>query len=257
MAPDRFQSALSGGRVVLSRYTARRLHVDPGDRLSLPTPGGPASFTVGGEVEDMLTYDSIYIDQSVYRRLWGDSNVDAFAIDLGPGAAPAAVAHDMRSMLGRSGIGASVLSRQQAVDGVVDVVRRLVALARALELMALVIAALAIANTMFTAVLNRRWELALGRLVGLTGWELGGTLLLEAGGLGVMGGIGAAILGTMIGFVLTKAMDVGFAWSIPFEMPWALAALAIGGGVVIAAAVSLPPIRLATRDSIVGALRHE
>ncbi|HEU4480683.1 MAG TPA: ABC transporter permease, partial [Actinomycetota bacterium] len=129
--------------------------------------------------------------------------------------------------------------------------------ARAVQLAALVVAALAIANTMFIAVLERRWELGLQRAVGMDGRALAKTLLAEAGAIGLMGGVGAWIVGISTGYLMVEDMERAYAFSFPFEVPVDLMAitLVVGGAIALAAAVA--PSRTALRTPIVEALRFE
>ena len=70
-------------------------------------------------------------------------------------------------MVDAQGLPAEVVTKQHMIDAVLDTVRGLFSLARGIELAALVIAALIIANTMLTAVFERRWEFGLQRAVGM------------------------------------------------------------------------------------------
>jgi putative ABC transport system permease protein len=63
-------------------------------------------------------------------------------------------------------------------------------------LVALVIASLAVANTMFTAVVERRREIGLWRVVGATRRQVIGRLLAEAAALGVAGSLLGLAVGT-------------------------------------------------------------
>ena len=89
------------------------------------------------------------------------------------------------------------------------------------------------------------------------GRQLSRSVLLEAAGIGLIGGIGGAILGTISGIVMLESMEAQFAWEVPFQLPVGLWALAVIGGIVLAAVVGLFPSRLATRASIIESLRYE
>jgi putative ABC transport system permease protein len=130
-------------------------------------------------------------------------------------------------------------------------------LANGIQLAALIVAIFTIANTMFTAILERRWEMGLQRAIGMSGKQLGSGVLIEAGAIGIIGGIGGAILGTGSGFVMTKAMEAQFAWQVPFRTPWALIAMSVGLGVIVAAGAGAIPSRLAVRTRIIESLRYE
>jgi putative ABC transport system permease protein len=64
-------------------------------------------------------------------------------------------------------------------------------------LVALVVASLAVTNTMFTAVLERRREIGLRRVVGATRRQVLAQLVLEAGVLGGLGTVAGLVAGTL------------------------------------------------------------
>ncbi len=124
----------------------------------------------------------------------------------------------------------------------------------ALAGVALVVAALGIVNTLAMNVLERVRELALLRATGLTRRQAWRLVVLEAAILGLVGAVLGAATGLAAGAALV--LLAGGA-GIPFEPPWAAAAAALGGGVVLAVLAALYPARLAARVEIVGALARD
>jgi putative ABC transport system permease protein len=129
--------------------------------------------------------------------------------------------------------------------------------ARAIQLAALIVAALAIANTMFITVLERKWELGLQRAVGMDGGSVARALLTEAGAIGLIGGIGSWVVGLAIGLLMVSEMQHAYAISLPFQIPFDLMALTLGVGGTIALVAGAYPSRTALRMPIVEALRYE
>ncbi len=99
--------------------------------------------------------------------------------------------------------------------------------------------------------------MGLERAIGMGSSQLGRTVLLEAGSIGVIGGIGGVLLGTITAFFMTQAMEAEFSWVIAFQVPTALIALAVVGSVVLAAGAGLLPSRMAVRTPIIESLRYE
>jgi putative ABC transport system permease protein len=121
----------------------------------------------------------------------------------------------------------------------------------------LIVAALAIANTMFIAVLERKWELGLQRAVGMDGGSVARTLLSEAGAIGFIGGLGAWVVGLGTGYTMVADMERAYAFSFPFEIPFDLMAITLVVGGVIALVAGAYPSRAALRTPIIEALRYE
>jgi putative ABC transport system permease protein len=130
-------------------------------------------------------------------------------------------------------------------------------MARGIQFAALVVALLTIANTMFTAVLERRWEMGLQRAIGMAPSQMSRGLLLETGGIGLIGGVGAIVMGTATGFLMTRLMEAQYAWRVPYQLPIGLIAFSVAAGVGIALVAGFLPTRIAVRVPIIESLRYE
>ena len=254
---DQYLTTLSEGGIAVSIGTAERHDLEIGDDLTLKTPSGDHEFRVGATYNDLVSFDSIYIDHATYRELWNDDSVDQLGVLLEPGADLDAVKADLEEVVGSTGAPARVLLKEEVIGRLLETIEGTFSLGQGIQLAALVVAAITIANTLFTAVLERRWEMGLQRALGMGGRQLSRSVLLEAAGIGLIGGIGGAILGTISGIMMLESMEAQFAWEVPFQVPVGLWALAVIGGIVLAGVVGLFPSRLATRASIIESLRYE
>jgi putative ABC transport system permease protein len=100
-------------------------------------------------------------------------------------------------------------------------------------------------------VIERLRELALLRATGLTRRQAWRLVVLEAAILGFVGAFLGAVSGLLAGAALVLlASGTG----IPYQPPWVVAAVALGGGVVLAILAALYPARLAARVEIVRTL---
>ncbi|HWC13058.1 MAG TPA: FtsX-like permease family protein [Actinomycetota bacterium] len=255
--PEAYLRTLSEGGVAVSIGTARRHDLEVGDRLSLKTPDGARDFEVGAFYNDLVSFDSLYIDYEHYRQIWRDDNVDQFGVLIEPGADVHGVRGDLQTLVEDTGAPAKVLLKEEVIGDLLETIQGTFELGQGIQLAALVVAAITIANTMFTAVLERRWEMGLQRALGMDRRQLARSVLLEAAAIGLIGGIGGAILGTASGIVMLESMEAQFAWNIPFQAPVLQWLLAVTGGMALAAAVGAVPSRMAARGSIIGSLRYE
>lgn len=255
--PARFLDGLARGGVAASRLAAERLDLRIGDTVALPTPAGRRDFEVTSLFDDLLSFNSFYLDLVTYQRLWRDDKADEFGILLDPGASVAATKRDLQEAIAAKGVGAEVFEKHELVDRILEVVRGTFELAKGVQLAALIVAALTILNTMFTAVLERRWEMGLERALGMGGRQLGRTVIVEAAAIGLVGGLGGVILGTLTAFFMTQAMEAEFSWRIPYQVPLAIMGTSVLGAVLLSAAAGLLPSRMAVRTPIIESLRYE
>ncbi|HVF52625.1 MAG TPA: FtsX-like permease family protein [Actinomycetota bacterium] len=255
--PEEFIEGLGRGEIAISNLMARHRGLAAGDELALPTPEGSKSFRIAAIFNDLVSFDSIYIDHGVYASLWNDDKADEFGLLLEDGADPREVKERAEELIATEGLTAVALEKDELIGRIIEVVEGTFSLGQGIQFAALVVALLTIANTMFTAVLERRWELGLERAIGMSGRQVAIEVLLEAVTIGVIGGFGGALLGSASGWVMTQSMEAQFEWSIAFDLPIVLGAGVVLLGTVIAALAGVVPSRLALRASVIDSLRFE
>jgi len=246
---------LGRGGVVISRYTARTHDLAAGDSVVLPTPRGSRTFQVAAVFDDLISLDSMYIEYSRYARLWNDTKMDRLAIVPAGGVDHELLRERLAAFVHRRGIPAEVLTKRQLIQSVLDTIDAVFSLARGIQTAALFIAGLIVANTMLSAAVERRWEFALGRALGMKASELRRSMLIEGSAIGVLGATFAVLVGLALGYIMLRSMELRFDWKVTYRPPWlALAAIAVAGSVT-AAIASILPTRVAARTEISSALR--
>lgn len=254
---DEVLSEMRDDTVAISHYTAEAVGARPGDELTLATPRGERKLEVVSLFDDLAPFNTLYIDLDTYARLWNDRNVDRFSIFPDPGSDVGDVKVALEEKLQATGAPAKVQTSQQVGGEILEIVEGTWSLARAVQLAAMLIAALTIANTMLIAVLERRWEFGLQRAVGMSLSQLGRAVVLEAAVIGVIGAAGATILGILLGLAMTQLMEVQFSWTIPFTVPVATIAAVAAGATAISVGAALYPRAVALRAPIIESLRYE
>jgi putative ABC transport system permease protein len=254
---DKFIDGVASGQVFIARLTAERQGWETGQRIELPTPEGVREFVVGGIFDDLNSFQSMFIEHDVYERFWNDTSVDRLGIVVEEGTSVDVVRDRLEQAVQVEDAPARVLDQEQAVGQLANIVEGLFQMARGIQFAALVVALLTIANTMFTAVLERRWEMGLQRAIGMARSQMSRSLLLETGGIGLIGGVGAIVMGTATGFLMTRLMEAQYAWRVPYQAPIGLIALSVVAGIGIALAAGFLPTRLAVRVPIIESLRYE
>jgi putative ABC transport system permease protein len=127
-----------------------------------------------------------------------------------------------------------------------------------IALISLVVGAVGITNTMYTAVLERTKEIGIMKAVGARNEDILKIFLIESGLLGLMGGLVGVALGLGISYLASviAAQALGSA-IIKFVAPWWLIVGALVFGFVIGAAAGYLPARQAANMRPVDSLRYE
>ena len=247
--------ALGRGEVVLSRLTARRYHLSPGDVLSLPTTRGLVTIRIGGLFDDLASFDSVLVEHSVYERLSGDRQADRFAVVTRPGADVARVKHELQRLLDAQGISASVLTREQMVNYLVTSIQGLFAVTQGIEVAALLVAMLIVLSTLTAASFERRREFGIERMLGMGRRQLGRSVVFEGTAVSFVGATIAAAIGLGLGLLITLSLENQLGWQVSYH-PTATLTLGVMLAVsVLGGAAALYPAWLATRTTLVSMLR--
>ena len=138
-----------------------------------------------------------------------------------------------------------------AVD---DALGRVFGLFDALALVAVIVAALGIVNTLTVSVLERVRELGVLRAAGMTTRQVRRTVVVEAGILGIVGAVLGIVTGLVAGGLLVVLSGGG---PLIFDPPWPSIVIAAILGIGISMVAAWYPARLASRLAIVAAVQHE
>ena len=128
--------------------------------------------------------------------------------------------------------------------------------------LALAVATLGIINTLVMAILERRREIGVLKALGAADGDVKQLFFVEAGVMGLFGGVLGVLLGWLIGRSLTLGTNIYLhRQNLPgvdiSSVPWWLVLLSIGFAVGVSLAAGLYPASRAARLDPVQALRYE
>jgi putative ABC transport system permease protein len=251
-----FEAMRDGGTVLIPDGMATQRGLGVGSQIELGMPGQePVTFEVAGIIAYTLPGTSpegaLLISLADARTLFGQSAASLWAMvpqdGITPDAFAAAVQTKAASFAGES------LTAEQLASDLGRSLDRLIGLFDVLALLAVVIAALGIVNTLALGVLERAREIAVLRAHGMTTSGVQAMVVAEAAIMGAVGGVAAAITG-----LLTAAVAVAMATPADFGaglvVPWPLLIAVVLLGTAVAALAGLYPARLAGRTPIVRSL---
>lgn len=258
-AQDRAVNAamVGGGKILISASAAGRFSLQAGDRVTLPSAAGPHTFVVAGIYQDptavLPTFYITYEDATADLGLTSADVVDVF---VQPGAAiPAVAAEINRALAPRYGL--SPDTRSQFINRLTAIVASLQRLIGSVQVVAVLVAALGVANTLLIATFERRRDLGILRAVGMTRRQLRRMVVAESVLLGILGVVLAWGMGTGVGLFAHRITEIQTGLTIPTVIqPLAyLAVLALGIAACVGAAIY--PARRAAGLDVTEALQYE
>ena len=249
---------VDGQGVIISEVLAERLGLRKGDHLPLVTATGTVQFPVKGVFYDYATDGGkVVMDQGLFQENWGEQDSTVFAVYLKEGQALATVRREIEDTLG-SERPIVTISNGELKKEILEIFDRTFRVTYVLELIALSVAVLGIMNTLLTAILERRRELATLRALGASSRQIQGLIIWESCYLAGLGSVVGILVGMALSVVLLKVINKqSFGWTIQYTLAWE----AIGMALLVALAAALigawAPARWASGRTIAEDLRYE
>jgi putative ABC transport system permease protein len=187
---------------------------------------------------------------------WGLHVADVIDVFLAPGARSSSVATAIRRQLGpRTGL--SPETRRQFIDRLSAIVSSLQRLIGSVQVVAVIVAALGVANTLLISTFERRRDLGILRAVGMGRGQLRRMIAAESAIIGTLGVMLAWFIGTGVGLFAHRITEIQTGLTIPTVIqPLAyLAVLALGLAAAVGAAIY--PARRAAMLDVTEALQYE
>ncbi|MFI5719236.1 FtsX-like permease family protein [Nocardia sp. NPDC051750] len=251
MSPEVGRLLVTGQGVVISRDVARSLRVSAGDTLTLPTPTGRHEV----RVLQVIPYFSaiagvIMMDLDRMRGWYQRPGETTLAVDLAPGADPETVRSELRRVVPAD---LFIDSGREAVAATAGSLRQGTALSTNILWIVVLVATIALLNTLMLSVLYRRREIGVLRAMGTSRRFLLRSVLAEAAGIGLVG----AVLGLLAGAAVQYLSAAAIGHAMTIDVVYAPSPLlVVYGAVALALALlgSVPPALRAARMPIVEAL---
>ncbi|ACM59267.1 putative ABC transport system permease protein [Caldicellulosiruptor bescii] len=150
----------------------------------------------------------------------------------------------------------SIKEQQEVIEKFLNAVKIIVG---GIGAISLVVAAFGIANTMIMAILERRKEIGIFKVLGASSKNILLLFLFESGFLGFLGGVFSVIAGFALNFLIGLVLRARFPaindFSIGFNIPLALFVLCISTLVGIIAGIY--PAKKAVSIEVISALKEE
>jgi putative ABC transport system permease protein len=183
---------------------------------------------------------------------FGVTGADAFAVRFAPNA-PATTRVDLTETARESAL--EVVTLDRVAGAIEDALDRVFGLFDALAIIAVIVAALGIANTLTMNVIERVREIGILRAAGMTTRQVWRSVVVEAGVVGLAGALVGVVTGVLVGALMVVL--AGGTPDVATLIPWPTVAVAFILWVALAMLAAAYPARLAARISIVRAVAYE
>jgi putative ABC transport system permease protein len=217
---------------------------------------------IGSRSEDT----SVFIPLETANEIFENDNeeLSMIVVQIGTNRVPETVAEEIKRVLRRrKGIkeGDENFSVQTSEE-LIEIFNSIFAVIQwtiiGLAAISLVVGGIGIANTMYTAVIERKREIGIMKAIGARNSDIIWLFLIESGFLGLTGGIMGIIFGVLIGksveLIATATMGSGFL--IAYFSPYAIIGMALFS-FALGAIFGVWPARLAARMNAVDAIRKK
>ena len=258
VAGDRTSALLqldNGGAVILPRGLASSLGLSVGDVMKVPVDSEhQLELTVAAIVERSMpgtSGEAILVGWKDATQTLGVLGADAFAVRFAPGAA-ASAAPELHKTARTFALESNPIERIQGA--IAEALARVFVVFDALAIVAVIVAALGIVNTLTMGVVERIREIGLLRAIGMSRRQVMRMVVVESVILGIVGVVLGSLAGVAAGALL---LQLGGGLGAPGGLPWQPIAIAAALGLVLPAAAALYPARLASRISIVRSLYYD
>ncbi|HEX2843920.1 MAG TPA: FtsX-like permease family protein, partial [Candidatus Limnocylindria bacterium] len=255
---DAFAAVRNGGSVLVPTSLATREAIEVGETMALGVPGAAATeFTVAGLVEYTLpartAEGALLISTADARDLFGATASSLWVMVPEPDVPPSAFAAAVRETA--AGLAAQPVTARDLAGELSRSLDSLIGLFDVLALIAVVIGALGIVNTLGIGISERVREIAILRSHGMTVGQVQAMVVSEAAIMGAIAGVLAVITGLVVAATLISS-GASAELADGLRLPWGLLVAVVLVGTGVAALAGLYPARVAASLPIVRSLKH-
>jgi len=247
----------TGDAIFVSSVLSEKYDLEQGETVRLKTSRGEQDFVIAGVVVDFynqgLVVQGSWRDMYRYFRL---DDVSAFLLKTEPGHSINQVKDLIdRQVGGRRDL--NVESNEALSSRALNLLSQTESLFDVLALIAMVVGALGVVNTLTMNVLERTQEIGMLRSLGMTRGQVTRMILAEGIIMGLVGGAFGLVFGLLMSRIVLRAINI----MTGYELSYVLPVQGIVVGLVIALVVSqlsaFWPARRAASINIIEAIQFE
>jgi putative ABC transport system permease protein len=249
---NRVRNDVFAGRgVVLTQNLGKTLHVRVGDQLRMQTPRGVQQAPVLALVPYFSTVIGTVGMSLDQMRTWFDRPAATILqVSAAPGVDPKRLLTEVRRVVPAPNY---VYDGRAELAGLEAPMHQSMFIANAVWIIVVLVAAVALLNTLTLSVLERRREIGVLRAMGSSRRFTLRMVLVEAVGIGVVGGVLGLLFGVTDQWLFSLVSGEMMSFQVSFRPSAAVLAFTVGA-LAISLLGSVPPARRAARLNIIEAV---
>jgi putative ABC transport system permease protein len=246
-----------GETVFISSVVAERTGLGQGDKIRIRTRRGEQEFAIAAVVVDFYNRGLVVEGgRQDLRRYFGMDDASLLLLRVKPGQDVAQVANRIRDTYGdREHL--TVSTNESIKSSALKLSDQSFALFNVLAMIAVVVAAFGLVNTLTVSVTERTREIGALRGVGMTRWQIRRMVLAEAGAIGLVGGIIGLVFGLFLARILIIVMAVFRSYQLPYIIPSESIIITLILALLVSQLAAIWPAHRAAKLRIIEAIQYE
>ena len=256
--PDQLMDRLAAGDAVfVSSVVSERYGLKQGDTIRLDTRRGQRDFEIAAVVVDFMDRGMV-IEGSWkdMRRYFGLDDVSAFLVKIEPGYSLDEIEDRIDRVYGERRH-LTIESNEVMKARALGLTSQTFSLFDVLALIAMIVAALGVVNTLMMNVLERTREIGMLRGIGMTRWQVSKMILAEAGMMGLIGGMFGLVLGLFQSRLFLIAANNSQGYGLTYVLPTQGILIGFLIALVVSQLAAIWPARRAASLRIIEAIQFE
>lgn len=234
-----YEALASGGRVLAANTIRDRFGVGVGDTARLRTDEGFVEFPIEGVVVDFTSGGETFVASILDLPRFGGGSPDLYVLTVLPGHAPAEVRAALLAAFPDVILDVTLNDEYRAA--ILSLIERTFTTTNMLLLLAALIAALGVTNTLGMNLSRRAFEIAVLRTLGLRRRDVRALVVAEGVVVLTLGAILGVAFGLLLGGVITAGAEALTGYAIEPLVPWRLVTAAVLLTPALGLAASLLP----------------
>jgi putative ABC transport system permease protein len=256
-AREEIRKAIGADSVLVSESFALRFNKREGDEIQLPTSRGERRFRIAAVYFNYSNTRGVaFMDRTTFEKYFTGPGPGSLSIYLREGADAQSASDELARITSRHQI---LFTANASVRGeVMRIFDNSFSITRALELIAITVAALGVISTLIALILERRAEIAVLRFLGSTRAQIRRMVVIESVLIGMVSQATGVVTGLLTSMVLIYVINVqSFGWTIQFHFPVRFLIESSGLMIAVTALAALYPARQAAKVEAVRFAREE